>query len=142
MSVNGRKFLAIIQNVAPAFKELISKNYLCYREELSLDCSLRTFFSWSCWSFLNFLPFLFLTTPFYFLLVLIFKDFFFLNLTFIEFMAWNCSLPSIFLFDVFNSESFISSHMHRHGGGCLIKREPGLMAPLSFPLLLSGWGEK
>lgn len=48
-------------------------------------------------------------------------------------MAWNCSLPSIFLFDVFNSESFVSSHVHRPGRADVKKREPGLMTPLSFP---------
>lgn len=46
-------------------------------------------------------------------------------------MAWNCSLPPIFLFDVFNSESFISSHVHRRRGAYMKQREPELMAPLS-----------
>lgn len=41
-------------------------------------------------------------------------------------MAWNCSLPPIFLFDVFNSESFISSHVHRRRGAYMKQREPEL----------------
>lgn len=46
-------------------------------------------------------------------------------------MAWNCSLPPIFLFDVFNSESFINPHVHRRRGAYVKQREPELMAPLS-----------
>lgn len=77
--------------------------HLWYLKEMVYH-SVRTCVSMSSWHFLtsfsyfSFSP----SSPFYSLLLLILE---FPSLVLIKFMTENCCLPSIFLFDLFNSES-------------------------------------
>lgn len=153
MSVNGRKVTRNYSERVSYFQRTHLKKLLWYCEKLSLALfSLRTFplFVLFKFSYILYVASFFSTTPFLFSPCIDFKDFFQKTKKQQKkrkpYLYWICGLElcssSIFLFEVLNSKSFISSHMHRHGGACVKEKEPGLSIPQSFLHLLSGlWGK-